>query len=120
MQRLLNNKGTKMKRFIWVFVCAILMLSFLGMRSYWNRLMTTQIHTVAIGADSLVTSATAKVTFPETFDSAPVVLVVPPWGIDGTWSVSGITTTICSVAVDACGDQASDSFKIVLVAHEKL
>ena len=109
-----------MKKFIIVLMAFSLAVSAFAMRSYWNKLLTTQVHTVGIGADSLVTSATKDVTFPETFDNIPVVLIVPPLGAEGTWTADSITTSGCDVVVDACGNFCSTSIKVVILAHERL
>ncbi len=94
---------------------------FMGLRGYHNKPYDYLVHTVTIAADSSdVTSATKFVTFSTTFDNVPVVLVVPPFGVDGTWSAGTITTTSCSVSVDTCPDQAAKSFSVVIIPHERL
>ena len=100
-------------------VCGMFLMT--GMRSFYNKTMTTQVHTVQIASDSSdVATAYKFVTFPETFKTPPAVLVVPPLGVEGTWTAGTITTTTCSVSVDTCNDLTGVSFEVVIVAHEKL
>ena len=110
-----------MKKIIIIGLCLLMVGGLLGMRSFYNKTMTTQIHTLSINGDSSdVTTADKLVTFPETFKTAPAVLVVPPLGVEGTWTAGTITTTTCSVSVDTCTDLQGIDFEVAIVAHEKL
>lgn len=104
-----------------ILLCLVVGLFLFGMRSFYNKTMTTQVHTLSINDDSSdVTTADKFVTFPETFKTAPAVLVVPPLGVEGTWTAGTITTTTCSISVDTCTDLQGVDFEVVVVAHEKL
>jgi hypothetical protein len=104
-----------------LIMCTLLAAFAFARFSFYNKLMTEQLHTVTIESDSSgVTSDTKDVTFPATFNNAPIVMIVPPLGVDGTWSADSITITGCDVVVDTCPDMAGKSFEVAVFAHERL
>lgn len=64
-------------------------------------------------------ASAAAVTFPEAFPAIPVVLVIPPEGVTGTFAVTSITTTGFTWAITGTG-LGNVTIGVGIAAHSKL
>lgn len=58
-----------------------------------------QPHVVKLDDGNTIATGYAAVTFPETYDNIPEVIVVRPLLADGTWGVTGVSVTGCTITV---------------------
>ena len=65
-------------------------------------------------------NASIAVVFDAAYDNTPIVTVVPPLGVNGTWSAASITTTGFTISVVTASDLASSNAAMVWFAHQKM
>lgn len=72
-----------------------------------------------ISLDSFGTG-TASVTFDVAYTNTPVMVVIPPLGVNGTFSAGSITTTGFTLTITTASDLASANCEVGWFASEKL
>jgi hypothetical protein len=95
------------------------------MRSYNNKIMTTQVVAVTFDPNGdLSTPAAGAVTFPEQFTNAPDVTVVKTFRANGVWGVHtitvGVSETTCNLEITGCTQLANQTVDVPIIAHEQM
>lgn len=65
-------------------------------------------------------TGSAAVTFDVAYTNTPVVAVVPPLGVNGTFAAGSITTTGFTLSITTASDLASANCEVGWMAHEPL
>lgn len=79
-----------------------------------------QPHVVKLDDKDTVTTGYAAITFPETYDNIPEVFVIRPLLANGTWGVTSVTATGCTLTVaDETVMAYSTEYKLEVASFER-